>query len=54
MNIEYENLLKQLDSILCLMRDEWLEAGIKNKNKWEQKIDKALDERLRLMKLRDS
>jgi hypothetical protein len=53
-SLEYENLIRQLDSLLGLMRTEYLEAGIKNKKKWERKIDDALDERLRLMNLRDS
>ncbi len=54
MKAEYENLIRQLDSLLGLMRTEYLEAGFKNKKKWERKIDNALDERLRLMNIRDS
>jgi hypothetical protein len=54
MKSEYVNLIKQLDSLMILARTEWIEAPILKKHTWERKMDDILDERLRLMKLRDS
>lgn len=53
MRHEYENLITQLDGVLILIRSEWINARFDKKAKWEQKINNALDERLRLMKQRD-
>lgn len=53
MKHEYENLIQHLDGVLCVIRAEWINARFDKKAKWEQKINNALDERLRLMKQRD-
>lgn len=54
MKSEYVNLIKQLDGLLMLARAEWIDAPILKMHTWERKMDDILDERLRLMKLRDS
>jgi hypothetical protein len=54
MKSEYEKLISHLDEILRLFSQELKQASFKNKNKWMVKIDSALDDRLRLMKIKDS
>lgn len=54
MKSEYINLIKQLDGLLMLVHAEWIDAPILKMHTWERKMDDILDERLRLMKLRDS
>ena len=40
--------------VLSLLRELWLEASVNDKEKMRVRIDDALDERLRLMRLRDA
>lgn len=54
MKKEYETLIAEHDKTLSYLRSEWLESLTKDKDKWMEKINAALDERLRLMKLRDA
>ena len=53
MKKEYETLIAEHDKTLSYLRSEWLESLTKEKDKWLTKINAALDERIRLMKLRD-
>jgi len=54
MKKEYIKLIKEHDKTLDYLRKEWMEAlDTKTKAPWREKLDTALDERLRLMKLRD-
>lgn len=53
MKNEYKKLIAEHDKTLSYLRSEWVEPLLKDKPKWKEKIDAALDERLRLMKLRD-
>ena len=53
MKKEYETLIAEHDKTLSYLRSEWLESLTKDKDKWLTKINAALDERIRLMKLRD-
>lgn len=46
-------LIKELDRSLALTSGCWLEATPSRKGRYERQIDRMLDERLRLMKLRD-
>lgn len=54
MKSEYERLIEALDKNLTLLRASWLEDGSREESKWKRRIDEALDERLRLMALRDA
>ena len=53
MKSEYITLIAEHDKTLDYLRSEWIDSLIKDKDKWLNKIDAALDERLRLMALRD-
>ena len=53
MKKEYENLISEHDKTLSYLRSEWLDSLTKDKDKWLEKINTALDERIRLMALRD-
>lgn len=54
MKHEYIKLITETDKNLALLRESWLEAVKEKKSRWMVLIDQALDERSRLMKLRDS
>ncbi len=55
MKEHYKVCIENTDSCLSLLRSFWLEEkNLDLKTKWWEKIDSALDERLRLMKLRDA
>jgi hypothetical protein len=45
--------IKEKDEELSLLRDGWLNADAKNKSKYMRMINKHLDERFVLMKIRD-
>ena len=53
MKQEYINLIAELDKLLSGLRENWMEATGQNKTNWFKKINSSLDERNRLMKLRD-
>lgn len=53
MKQEYEKLIAEQDRVLSMLRDGWLKAPEKDQAQWLGRIDAMLDERLRLMKLRD-
>lgn len=51
----YINLIVQTDATLAMLREFWIGASNDNeRSKMMERIDKALDERARLMKLRDA
>ena len=55
MQNEYVKLIKELDKTLSMVRALWMESKTPDeKSKWRGRIDELLDERLRLMKSRDS
>jgi|694.fasta_scaffold14164_14 hypothetical protein len=48
-------VIEAVDEVLSLLREKWMnEKDDKKKVELSKKIDSVLDERLRLMKLRDS
>ena len=54
MKTEYQTLINEFDKTLKLLSRKFFEANLKDKKDWLERINSALDERLRLMKLRDS
>jgi len=54
MRHEYKKLINEHDKTLSMLRKQWMSAEGQDRNKYQQRIDEALDERLRLMKLRDA
>lgn len=52
---EYSTLIAELDKTLSIVREMWMEASPESpeKRKAMLRLDQLLDERLRLMKLRD-
>lgn len=50
---EYIRLIVEHDRTLALLRKHLLECTPAHKHEWWERINSALDERLRLMKLRD-
>ena len=53
MKHEYEKLIAEHDRTLSMLRKQWMEAEPKDQTKYMERINAALDERLRLMRLRD-
>lgn len=53
MRHEYEKLIAEHDRTLSMLRKQWMEADPKDKPKYMERINAALDERLRLLALRD-
>jgi hypothetical protein len=54
MKNEYQKLIDEHDKTLGMLRADWLRAEPAEKGKWIERINAALDERLRLMRLRDA
>ena len=54
MKSEYLRLITECDKNLSLLRESWLEAKVEKKGRWLELINQSLDERLRLMALRDA
>ena len=54
MKSEYTNLIAEHDKTLSMLREMWMGAGPDEKSKHMERINVALDSRLRLMALRDS
>jgi len=46
--------IAQLDETLSILRESWMDAKEEKKPEWMNKINAKLDERSRLMKLRDA
>lgn len=53
MKHEYAKLIAEHDRTLSMLRKQWMEAESKDQPKYMERINAALDERLRLMALRD-
>ncbi len=52
---EYVKLIDDMDSVLSMVRQLWMEArDDESKRKHRKRLDELLDERLRLMKARDA
>lgn len=45
--------ITEVDKTIKLVREFWVDAAVKEKPKYMERIDGLLDERLRLMKIRD-
>lgn len=55
MNTEHINLISGLDRVLESARAFWLDSTSHyERSKWRVRLDELLDERLRLMALRDN
>lgn len=54
MKAEYLKLIAECDKNLSLLRESWLESPLQKKARWLGLINQALDERIRLMALRDN
>jgi len=54
MTTEYANYIKEVDLTLAMLREGWMKAKVDEKSRWLDRINSMLDERNRLMKLRDS
>ena len=53
MNTEQQAIVV-LDKTLSMVREGWMEAKIADKPKWMDRINLMLEERFRLMSLRDA
>lgn len=54
MKNEYIKLIIEVDRVLSMLRGLWLDAdSTEEAHEWYIKINKTLEERIRLMKLRD-
>ena len=47
------NQIAQVDEKLSILRESWMDSKPAKKAAWMAKIDAALDERSKLMKIRD-
>jgi hypothetical protein len=54
MQTEYQRHIAELDKTLSMLREGWMESKLADKSKWMDRINSMLDERLRLMSLRDN
>ena len=53
MNTEQQNIV-ELDKTLSMVSEGWMEAKIADKPKWMDRLNLMLEERFRLMHLRDA
>jgi hypothetical protein len=53
MKDEYIRLIAELDKTISMLREGWMTCEPSDRQKWMDKINSMLDERMRLMKLRD-
>jgi hypothetical protein len=53
MPTEATDQIAQVDEKLSILRESWLDAKPEKKAVWMTKIDAALDERSKLMRIRD-
>jgi hypothetical protein len=55
MNNQYIKLIEELDKTISMTRTFWMDARTnEDKAKWYKRINELLDERFRLMGLRDA
>ena len=53
MNQDTLQQIAQVDEKLTILRESWMDSAPEKKSHWMAKIDAALDERSKLMKIRD-
>lgn len=53
MNQDTLQQIAQVDEKLTILRESWMDSKPEKKSTWMAKIDAALDERSKLMKIRD-
>ena len=53
MNQDTLQQIAQVDEKLTIRRESWMDSKPEKKSTWMAKIDDALDERSKLMKIRD-
>lgn len=53
MKREYEKLIAEHDRTLSMLRNMWMNAAPHQKSEYMERINTAIDERLRLMAKRD-
>jgi hypothetical protein len=53
MNQDLKHQIAQVDEKLTILRESWMDSNPEKKSTWMAKIDAALDERSKLMKIRD-
>jgi hypothetical protein len=53
MNQDTLQQIAQVDKKLTILREGWMDSKPEKKSTWMTKIDAALDERSKLMKIRD-
>lgn len=46
--------IAKLDQMLSILRESWMDSQPQKKSHWMAKIDAALDERIKFMKIRDT
>jgi hypothetical protein len=46
--------IQKIDDKLSLLRESWMDAGDDKKGKWMKMIDESLDQRFKLMSIRDN
>jgi hypothetical protein len=55
MTNQYIKLIEELDKTISMTRTFWMDARTnEDKKKWHKRIDELLEERMRLMNLRDA
>lgn len=54
MNQDPIQQIAQVDEKLTILRESWMDSKPEKKSHWMAKIDAALDERSKFMKLRDA
>lgn len=53
MKEEYKRMIAEMDKTLSMLRESWMAAVMEEKPRWLDRLNAMLDERFRLMKLRD-
>lgn len=51
---EYSDIIAQMDSTLLFLKGNWIASKPTDRDRWMEKINGALDERLKWMRLRDA
>jgi hypothetical protein len=53
MNQDTLQQIAQVDEKLTILRESWMDSKTEKRSTWMAKIDDALDERSKMMKIRD-
>ena len=51
--VNWKEELEKIDDTLSTLREAWIDSKEEKKPMWMSKINKALDERIKIMKIRD-